>query len=152
MTMKRWLPALLWMIAIFTVSHQSSTGLPFFGFLDLLVKKGGHFLAYAILAVLVQRAWPPGSASWGWALLITAVYAISDEIHQTYIPGRLGSLADVLIDTSGGLAALLLNHYRIFGNRNRLSAQQLRPMSHRSQAEVQSAQTVPIDGPSSPAA
>ena len=77
--MKRWLPALLWMIAIFTVSHQPSTGLPNFGFLDLLVKKGGHFLAYAILAVLVQRAWRPGSASWGWALLITAVYASSDE-------------------------------------------------------------------------
>ena len=121
MTIKRWLPALLWMIAIFTLSHQPSVELPHFGLLDLLVKKGGHFLAYAILAVLVQRAWQPGPASWGWALLITAVYAISDEIHQTYIPGRFGSLADVLIDISGGLTALLLSHYRLSLSRNRYS-------------------------------
>lgn len=112
MTPKRWLPAILWMVAIFIVSNQPSTDLPDFGLFDLLVKKMGHFLAYAILAYWVQWAWQPGPVSWGWALVITAVYAATDEFHQSFIPGRFASLADVLIDISGGLTALLLTHWR----------------------------------------
>ena len=138
MSFKRWLPALLWMVAIFSVSNQPSTELPNFGLFDLLVKKLGHFLAYAILALLVQRAWQPGFVSWGWALGITAVYAISDELHQTFIPGRFGSFADVLIDTSGALTALLISHYW--------------QSHHHPPAATQSAQTVPVDEPIPPSA
>ena len=151
--LKRWLPALLWMAAIFVVSNQPATDLPDFGFFDLLVKKGGHFLAYAILALLVQRAWQPGAASWGWALGLTAVYAISDELHQTFIPGRFGSLADVLIDTSGALTALLIAHYRSSASRNPITDYRLPFTVHRSPPphEAQSAQIVPVDEPTSPA-
>lgn len=109
--MKRWLPVVAWMTSIFLVSHQPSTGLPDFGLADLLVKKAAHFLAYAFLAWLVQRAWWPGAGSWLGALVITAVYALSDEFHQTYVPGRLGSLADIFIDVSGALSALLVTHW-----------------------------------------
>jgi len=123
MRLKRWLLVLAWMAAIFVVSDRPPTHLPHFGLIDLLVKKGAHFLAYGLLAWLVQRAWWPGQGSWGWALMITAVYAMSDEYHQTFIPGRSGSVADVLIDISGGLTALLLSHwyahnrYPVIGNR-----------------------------------
>ena len=41
-------------------------------------------------------------------LAVTFLYASSDEIHQLFIPGRSGQFTDVLIDTSGGLAAILV--------------------------------------------
>jgi len=97
----RWLPMLAWMALIFYVSHQPSADIPQFDTWDLLVKKGSHFGAYFILAWLARFA----LGRWDWALLLTAVYAISDEYHQTFIPGRDGNMLDVLIDTLGGLAA-----------------------------------------------
>lgn len=97
----RWLPMLAWMALIVYVSHQPSADIPQFGTWDLLVKKGSHFGAYFILAWLARFA----LGRWDWALLLTAVYAVSDEYHQTFIPGRDGNLLDVLIDTLGGLVA-----------------------------------------------
>jgi VanZ family protein len=101
-----WLPLLAWMGLIFAFSHQPSGSLPNFGAADLSIKKGGHFIAYLILAILARRALGHS----GWALLWTAVYAVSDEFHQTFIPGRQGSGVDVLIDCAGGLTGLLIYH------------------------------------------
>jgi VanZ family protein len=86
---------------IFYMSHQPAAEIPQFGPIDLLVKKGAHFGAYFILALLARRA----VGRWDWALLLTAVYAISDEYHQTFISGRDGNIIDVIIDCLGGLAA-----------------------------------------------
>ena len=36
------------------------------------------------------------------------MYAISDEVHQLFVPGRSGQATDVLIDFSGSLAAILI--------------------------------------------
>ena len=52
----RWLPLLIAMGVIFFASHQPSTDLPSFGMWDLGFKKGGHFLGYALLALLALRA------------------------------------------------------------------------------------------------
>jgi VanZ family protein len=50
------------------------------------------------------------------ALLLAIVYAASDEIHQTLVPGRNGSILDVLIDGSGALTALwIFSKTRLFG-------------------------------------
>jgi len=35
------------------------------------------------------------------------IYAITDELHQKFIPNRQGSLVDVLIDTAGGATTLI---------------------------------------------
>lgn len=43
-----------------------------------------------------------------WAFLATVLYAVTDEIHQFFVPGRSCELRDVLIDSSGALAVLLL--------------------------------------------
>lgn len=40
------------------------------------------------------------------ALLLSSLYAISDEYHQTFVPGRNGTLADVLVDGVGMVLAL----------------------------------------------
>ena len=96
---------------IFYFSHQPAGEIPQFGAIDLLVKKGAHFVAYFILAWLAHFA----LGRWDRALLLTAVYAISDEYHQTFIPGRDGNVVDVVIDCLGGLAAWVTSkiEYRV---------------------------------------
>lgn len=42
--------------------------------------------------------------AWGLSVL----YALSDEYHQTFVPGRNGTFVDLLIDASGALVGLLL--------------------------------------------
>jgi VanZ family protein len=39
--------------------------------------------------------------------VLVIIYALSDELHQTFVPSRTGSIYDSLIDMSGGLTALL---------------------------------------------
>jgi VanZ family protein len=103
------------MALIFYVSHQPSGEIPQFGLVDLPVKKGAHFGAYFILAWLARRA----LGRWDWALLLTAVYAISDEYHQTFIPGRDGNVIDVIIDCFGGLTAWLSARIKADGRRQK---------------------------------
>ena len=61
--------------------------LPNYGIWDLLIKKAGHFIAYAILAVFVFRGTMEWKRPYLWAFLITAVYAMSDEFHQQFCGG-----------------------------------------------------------------
>lgn len=106
----RSLPALIWMGLIFYWSSQSSLpidGQPQSG----AYHRVGHIVAYAVLAALVRYA-VAGHPTPGWlALAITIAYGISDEVHQTFVPYRTGTLRDVLIDSvSAGvtIAALTL--------------------------------------------
>jgi VanZ family protein len=83
-----------------------------FQWLHFLIRKTGHFTEYGILALLLYRAFRNRSAtawkrSWAFsALLIVAIYALSDEYHQTFTAMRTGSIYDSLIDIAGGFAAL----------------------------------------------
>jgi VanZ family protein len=110
--LKYWLPPLIWMTVIFVVSAQPSLpSAP--ARWDTLLKKAMHALAYGTLAWLYLRAlrgsFPETSwlrvASWGLAF----VYALSDEYHQTFVPGRNGTLMDVTIDGLGAGGAMLLD-------------------------------------------
>lgn len=107
----RWLPLLLAMSAIFFVSHQPSVDLPNFGLWDLGFKKASHFLAYAGLALLALRAVLEGKRPYLTAFTIVFLFSLSDEYHQTFIPGRNGTLADVFIDMCGALSCLFLLHW-----------------------------------------
>ncbi|MBK9053149.1 MAG: VanZ family protein [Chloroflexi bacterium] len=98
----RWLALFTWMGLIFWVSGTPANEIPTFGLVDFVVKKGGHALAYAILAVLARRA----TGNVWQAVVITVLYAISDETHQLFVAGRNGQPLDVLIDTVGGLVGL----------------------------------------------
>lgn len=128
----RWLPLLLWMAAIYVLSDQPKSGIPSFGVWDWLVKKGSHFLAYGVLSGLAWRVFGERKRPlrrrtavvrvqckpYLLAFLLTVLYAASDEFHQTFIPGRNGTLVDVLIDSLGGLTALFIlrkNWFRLPG-------------------------------------
>jgi VanZ family protein len=43
-----------------------------------------------------------------WTIVISFLYAISDEIHQLFVPGRFSTMNDVLIDSFGMLLAILI--------------------------------------------
>jgi len=81
--------------------------------LHFLLRKGAHFTAYFILGVLLINAlWDnhkkkPDKNFYIQAFIIAVIYAISDEYHQTFIPGRAGQIQDVLIDSAGAGTALL---------------------------------------------
>jgi hypothetical protein len=103
----RWGPALLWMAIIFLSSATPSRELPRFGSLDVVVKKGGHMLGYAILALAYRRGlgWKMNRSPAAWALAV--LYALLDEFHQSFVPGRHPSLVDALLFDAGGAALAL---------------------------------------------
>jgi len=105
----RWLLALLVMLAIFLLSAQPSYELPNFDWADRIVKKGSHMVAYAILALSYWRTFDLKNNKRGLAWLLAVVYAVTDEWHQAFVPGRQPSILDVLIyDQLGALIALEL--------------------------------------------
>ena len=110
----RWLPALFMMLLIFLVSARPSSQLPNFGWVDQLIKKGGHAIGYALLAFFYWRAFEFRKDKRPVVWVLTLLYAMSDEFHQSFVPGRHPSIADVLIfDNLGSLISLwLLTRYR----------------------------------------
>ena len=81
--------------------------------IHFLLRKAGHFTEYAILALLVARAFRSstrGLLRTRWvsvSLLLVVVYALGDEFHQSFVPSRTASIYDSMIDTFGGLTALV---------------------------------------------
>ncbi len=112
----RWGPAVLIMAAIFLASSTPADNLPSFGLMDILVKKGGHFTGYFLLAMCLLRGLGAGRKKAAiLALGLVFVYAVSDEFHQSFVPGRNPDLEDVLIDMAGaGLAVWLEYNHALF--------------------------------------
>ena len=106
-----WLPVLLWMGVIFVASSRPSLPCHPNDMVDLVAKKAGHLSEYGALAFLLWRAISkergrPALPSFGGAFVLSLLYAISDEFHQTFVPGRTGTLTDVGLDALGALLAL----------------------------------------------
>jgi VanZ family protein len=106
-----WLPVLAWAALIFALSSipSLSSGL---GTWDLVLRKLAHVAEYVVLGVLLARAlereWP--------ALLVGVAYAVTDEVHQLFVPGRAGSPLDVAVDALGvalGIAVFELGRTRL---------------------------------------
>ncbi|WP_404469016.1 VanZ family protein [Sutcliffiella horikoshii] len=80
--------------------------------ISFFVRKNAHFFAYMLLAILtlnaVRRSGGHGWLSMGVAFVISLLYAISDEVHQLFVPGRSGQVSDVLLDSAGALAGIAL--------------------------------------------
>jgi VanZ family protein len=78
--------------------------------LDVIIKKLAHFGEFAVLTLLICRAISPGSVlSRGQVFGVVGFalcYALSDEIHQSFVPGRNPSAIDFAIDAAGVAAGL----------------------------------------------
>jgi VanZ family protein len=105
----RWTPAIVIMMIIFLFSAQPSNRLPDFDWADRIIKKGGHMFEFGLLALTYWYAFAwVGHKRW-LAWLLAFLYAVTDELHQSFVPGRRPSLWDVLIfDNLGALISLWL--------------------------------------------
>jgi VanZ family protein len=76
-----------------------------------VIRKLAHVTEYFILGVLLFRAFRAGSEERQWrrwalsALAVVMLYASADELHQYFVSTRTASLADVGLDTLGGVLA-----------------------------------------------
>ncbi|MCL5265774.1 MAG: VanZ family protein [Chloroflexi bacterium] len=104
----RWLPVLLWMGLIFFLSSRSD--LPTIGdhTTDFIAKKDAHAFVYAVLAFLLLRATSGSTRPALYAFAIAALYAVSDEFHQTFVFRREGTLRDIGIDAAAAALALVV--------------------------------------------
>jgi len=109
----RWLSVVLWMGVIFYISAQPDLPHHPAGTVDVILKKAGHVVEYGILAGLVF--WASGASAYEGsrrasfaAIAITALYAVSDEVHQWVVPGRTAHPLDVAFDLAGAAMALLV--------------------------------------------
>ncbi len=135
-----WGAIFLWMSLIFYLSHQPAAQsdqlsigitelilqkirkiLPIIE-LDIevfnhIVRKNAHFFAYLILGVLVinglNRSGMSGHKQIMLSTIICILYAISDEVHQSFVPGRGPGVMDVLIDSAGAIVGIWM--YRAVG-------------------------------------
>jgi VanZ family protein len=75
--------------------------------------KTGHNIGYALLAALLVRALARGQRSKVtarcalFAAVLATAYGVTDEFHQSFVPGRSPDVQDVLADAEGAAAASL---------------------------------------------
>ena len=109
---RTWLPVIVWSAVILSASTDSfssdesrgwlasvlGTGLA--NALNIVFRKAGHVIVYAILGILVRRADPRLAV----AISVALIVAITDETRQSMTLLRTGSPWDVILD---GLSAWL---------------------------------------------
>ncbi|MBU2543750.1 VanZ family protein [Patescibacteria group bacterium] len=106
-TLNAYLPPIIWAGLIFFLSDQSklpSTPQPLF---DLIFKQTAHVVVYAILYLLIRRAVFKTQQIKNKLrakliiLLVVFLYALGDEFHQSFIPGREATWIDIAFDMLG---------------------------------------------------
>jgi len=111
---KHWLPVALWMALIFLFSSQPNSGAitqQYFGNANLVLRKSAHVFEYFVLYLLSYRAFRNSGGFYFHcssllACALSFIYSISDEWHQSFVPGRSAGVSDVLVDGLGILTGL----------------------------------------------
>jgi len=83
----------------------------------IYIRKTAHFTVYLVLGILTYLLINTYEIKHKIliSILISCLFACTDEIHQLFIDGRTGSLIDVFIDTLGSsVGILILNSKKIF--------------------------------------
>jgi VanZ family protein len=132
--LRYWLPLLIWLSVIFVGStnlmsaeHTSRFVVPFLLWLKpgmsprtiwvilVVIRKCAHVTEYAVLALLLWRALRSVPVlrtktliAFAVVMLGCALFAASDEFHQTFVKSRTPSIRDVLLDVAGAILGLLV--------------------------------------------
>jgi VanZ family protein len=128
----KWLPAIAWACLISTLStdafssertsvflipvlhrmlpHASAESL---GLIHAAIRKTGHLAEYFIFSIFLVRGLRGEDRGWRlrwaiWAVVIAAGYAALDEFHQSFVPRRIASPLDALLDTMGASAGQIV--------------------------------------------
>jgi VanZ family protein len=102
-----WLPVVAWTALIFVLSSFETPDVGSGG-VDYVVRKLAHLTEYAVLGALLVRA----GGREVRAFLLGVAYAVSDEVHQHFVPGRHATPVDVAIDAVGVAVGVAL-HRRV---------------------------------------
>ncbi|HBH46643.1 MAG TPA: hypothetical protein DDX47_04775 [Candidatus Jacksonbacteria bacterium] len=110
--LKRFLDSLLlllWMGIIFYLSNQPNLRSGLIDWVDLILRKGAHMVEYGILTwLLVKVIGKKKQSVLPLAMILAALYAATDEYHQSFISGRDGNWHDWLVDVAGILISFLI--------------------------------------------
>ena len=99
-------PLILWLLPNLTEVQLAN--------LHFGIRKLGHFAEFGLLAYLASRAFVTSSFAFirrRWFLLVAllvVIYSLLDELHQSFVPSRSGSIYDSIIDMIGGFTVLLI--------------------------------------------
>jgi len=124
--------SVLWMILIYSMSAKTASSssddsmfiteyiIRFFfsdpsaellDFAETIIRKIAHFTEYAVLSILLTLTLKSFGLTLKKSLFAVAIsffYAISDEVHQCFVPGRACRIFDVFIDTLGAFGGYLI--------------------------------------------
>jgi len=109
---KYYLPALIWAGVIFYFSSVPNLQVAMYSTTEeIILRKGAHFVEFAILAFFVWRIFYVGHKfqaryAFFWALILAGLYGASDEFHQTFVLGRTGKVIDAFYDAASVLFTL----------------------------------------------
>jgi VanZ family protein len=110
---KSFLPSAIWAGLIFFLSDQGNLPSMNISTFDFIFKKSAHIFVYSVLYFLIfygvqqviSKKYAP--KAWYLPLIICICYAISDEVHQSIVPGRNATLRDISYDTLGASIVML---------------------------------------------
>lgn len=107
-----WLPPFLWAIVIFLFSSYPTTRASEIHWQDFIVKKTAHIVEFGFLSLLLYRGFINSGMSKRkagcWAIHLSILYAVTDEFHQMFTPGREPTVRDVLFDTIGAVVGIYI--------------------------------------------
>lgn len=108
MVSKKLIPPVIWAGFIFYLSSIPSLKSPF-GIWDLYLRKSAHIIEYLILSLLIFPNFRTNNIrSCNIAVLISMLYAVSDEYHQSFVPGRSMEITDMAWDWIGCMIAYII--------------------------------------------
>lgn len=127
---------LIWMIIIFIMSSFDATesanqsnyivniisnvlNINNIELLNLIIRKLAHYIEYLILGILVINMFIKNNIPQSYliSIIFCIIYAISDEIHQLFVPGRACQIKDILIDSIGSITGIYL--YKLISKRKK---------------------------------
>lgn len=105
MCLFNWMAVIFWMTVIYFFSDQPNLQSSFPSFWDMIFRKLAHIAEFFVLTFLLVRALQCQIRSFVIIIffsgMLSLIFAISDEFHQTFVSGRHGSFSDVVIDSFG---------------------------------------------------
>ncbi len=120
-----------WLLAQLLLSLHIHVSAHTFAMIHFLTRKLAHCSEYAIFGLLLYCSFDPrntrvwNARSTFGALICAGLFSLTDEYHQSFVPGRTPSLVDCGIDTAGALLALVLLYggKRLYASNSRTAAE-----------------------------
>lgn len=89
--------------------------------INLVIRKNAHAFEYLILALFISNLMfnfkLKGKSAVIYIMFVCLFYAVTDEFHQAFVPGRTSLVSDVLIDFIGSLIGIFIFYvfyYKVF--------------------------------------